>query len=52
MKKLLGGVASIGYSFWYNKAIKSEGNKDKTSQKTKKYFDWQNARKEYHYVYF
>jgi len=26
-EKTFRGVPSIGYSFWYNKAIKSEGNK-------------------------
>ena len=33
------GVISIGYAFWYNMAIKSEGNKDKNlSQNTKNNF--------------
>ena len=44
-------LPSIGHPFWYNKAIKSEGNKDKNLTKTKKYFCMANGpRKGNHYV--
>jgi len=36
-EKRFRGEKGIGYAFWYNMAIKSEGNKDKNlSQTTKK----------------